>query len=189
MFVQSLFRYAFLIGLLFVLKNGFCQTKLELPSELLHLAGMLSKPVTDLNNDVERPISYSDIPAITFRRYETGFFMLKKPENLHLFGSEIQKIMISVREDSTVNGIFVSLTKNDALMVIASEKLGVESGKWSYESSFGSSKDFPQDSKHTWNIGNYIISIFNSNEYHRTPADDKDRYVLTLRRKATVLNR
>lgn len=93
--------------------------------------------------------------------------------------------MISIDEDSTVNGVFVTLSKQDAFLMTASEKLGAENGRWRYESSFGSS-ELTEDLDHIWNIGHYILSIYNSNDYDGTPVDDKDQYVITLRRKLSI---
>ena len=185
MFVQSLPRCAFLIGFLFLIETGFCQIKQELPAELLFVTGILSKPLPDLKSKIEKPISNLDIPSQTFRLYETGFFLLKKPDSTGLFGSSIGKIMISIGEDSVINAVFIVINKNDAFLRVAGEKLGTESGKWSYESNFGSSKDAPDDNHHVWNIGSYIIAIADSNDYYRTPAADKDKYVLTFRRKVS----
>ena len=93
--------------------------------------------------------------------------------------------MISIGEDSIVNAAFIVISKNDAFLMVAGEKLGTESGKWSYETNFGSSKDDPDDSLHVWNIGSYIIAIAYSNDYYRTLVADKDKYVLTFRRKVS----
>ncbi|SDF54449.1 hypothetical protein [Chitinophaga filiformis] len=187
MFIQSLPRCAFLICFLFSLENGFGQVKQEIPAELIFLTDILSKPLPDIKNNIKTPIRNLDIPSPTFRLYETGFFLLKKPDSLQLFGSSIQKIMVSIGIDTTVYGVFVTISKNDTFVKIASQKLGTESGKWSYESSFGSLKDDSREERHhVWNIGSYIIGISDTNDYYRTSVDDKDRYVLTVRRKVSL---
>lgn len=127
-----------------------------------------------------------DIPSQTFRLYETGFFLFKKPDSIRLFGSSIQKVMVCISEDSIINAVFVTVSKNDTFLMIAAEKLGTESGKWSYETNFGSSKDNPDDGHHVWNIGSYIIAISDSNDYYLTQAEDKDKYVFTFRRKVSL---
>lgn len=99
--------------------------KQELPAELIFVADILSKPLPDLKNNIKTPIRNLDIPSETFRLYETGFFLLKKPDSILLFGSSIQKIMVSIGIDSIVNGVFVTVSKNDAFLLIAGEKLKI----------------------------------------------------------------